>query len=233
MNDSTKVMSKDVFETMKKAFPFLKESPAEEIKQINNAGIVKKCATGEMLAGEGFLCNGVAFVVDGSVRVYTMSGDGREMTLYRIRGGESCVLTMLCFLGNTDNNTFAVAEDNATVIIIPQDSFNNLFNHSTAWSTFVFKSLSDKVTELMIFVEEFAFNSMDKRLAVYLYEASLAKGSKVLKTTHEQIASELGTAREVVSRLLKTFEKSGMVVLSRGEIEIDARALARYQLEGK
>jgi len=224
-------MQDHIFETMKKSFSFLEKSKDWEIDLINHAGILKKCTSGELLAGEGFLCNGVAFVVDGTVRVYTMSSDGREMTLYRIRMGESCVLTMLCFLGNTENSTFAIAEENASVIIIPQESFNKLFHTSPDWSAFVFRSLSDKVTELMLFVEEFAFHSMDKRLAIYLYEASLARHTNTILTTHEQIASELGTAREVVSRLLKTFEKNGMVVLSRGKIEVDARALAQFQLK--
>jgi len=224
-------MTTDIFLSMKKSFSFLEHSKKWEIDLINNAGILKKCESGEMLAGEGFLCNGVAFVVEGSIRVFTMSSDGREMTLYRIRAGESCVLTMLCFLGKTENSTFAVAEENASVVIMPQDAFNKLFNTSPEWSAFVFRSLSDKVTELMLFVEEFAFNSMDKRLAIYLYEASITSGSTVLRTTHELIASELGTAREVVSRLLKTFEKAGMVKLSRGKVSVDPRALAKYQLK--
>ena len=222
-------MTGEIFDLMKQQFSFLENSEQWQIDLINSSGIIKKCQSGEMLAGEGFLCNGVAFVSSGAIRVFTMSPDGREMTLYRIRKGESCVLTMLCFLGKTENNTFAIAEDNASVIILPQDAFNKLFNSSTEWSTFVFRSLSDKVTELMLFVEEFAFSSMDKRLAIYLYEASIINGSNTIKTTHEQIAGELGTAREVVSRLLKSFEKTGMVSLSRGEIEVQPRALAQYQ----
>ena len=223
-------MANSIFETMKQEFSFLNKSEQWQVDLVNYSGMLKRCESGEMLAGEGFSCNGVAFVVKGSIRVFTMSDEGREMTLYRIRKGESCVLTMLCYLGKTENNTFAVAEDNASVIILPQDAFNKLFHDSAQWSTFVFKSLSDKVTELMLFVEEFAFNSMDKRLAIYLYEVSIVNGSNILKTTHEQIASELGTAREVVSRLLKTFEKNGMVSLSRGEIEVQPRALVQYQL---
>lgn len=224
---------KTIIDTLSEAFPFALDCEKWEKELINNMAYSEKAKSGDMLAGEGFKCKGAAFVIKGIIRVYRLAEDGRELTLYRIGPGETCILTMLCFLGDTDYMSYAVVEEDTTMVVLPHNVFNQLFDKSPLWRNVVFKALTNKITELMMFVEEVAFNSMDKRLAVYLYETALAKSTKELKMTHEQIATELGTAREVVSRILKTFERQGMVKLARGVVTVIPKELAAYQFNVK
>ncbi|KEA63867.1 transcriptional regulator, Crp/Fnr family [Marinobacterium lacunae] len=164
----------------------------------------------------GDSCRQFLLVLEGSVRVQKLSENGREILLYRVESGQSCILTTACLLGNKAYQAEAFTETPVSAVIIPAPAFHKAMEDSESLREFVFSGYSQRLTELLMLIEAIAFGRLDCRLAGYL----LQNNCTVLKTTHQQIARELGTAREVVSRTLKEFEHKGWVRLSRGSIEL-------------
>jgi CRP/FNR family transcriptional regulator len=165
-------------------------------------------------------------LLSGTVRIQQLSEDGREIVLYRVHAGESCVLTTACLLAFEDYSAEGIAETEIEAIMIPRDVFDELMAISKEFRAFVFEAYSKRITDLFLVIEEIAFKRMYIRVAQKLLELQDARF--VLRLTHQQLATELGTAREVISRQLKEFERRGWVRLSRGEIELrDVAAIER------
>jgi CRP/FNR family transcriptional regulator len=167
---------------------------------------------------EGDSCAGIAFLLAGEIRVYKCAESGqREITLYEIGPGETCILNASCILGNNAYPANAVTTATSTLVIVPAHDFKSLLDSDGTMRAFVFTLLSQRLTEVMALVNEVAFGRLDERLEDYLVEKS-ADG--VLAATHQKISNDLGTSREVVSRLLKDFERQGRVLLARNEIRL-------------
>lgn len=166
---------------------------------------------------EGDSCAGIAFLLAGEIRVYKCGESGREITLYEIYPGETCILNASCILGNNAYPANAVTTAAGTLVLVPAHDFKRLLDNDDTMRAFVFSLLSQRLTEVMALVQEVAFGRLDERLADYLVEKS-ADG--VLAATHQKIANDLGSSREVVSRLLKDFERQGRVLLARNEIRL-------------
>tara|TARA_R110002111_G_scaffold130148_2_gene194967 strand:- start:491 stop:1159 length:669 start_codon:yes stop_codon:yes gene_type:complete len=181
---------------------------------------------GTVIFGPGNPAENLLLLVSGTVRVQQLSDAGREIVLYRVHAGESCVLTTACLLAFEDYSAEGIAETDVEAVLIPRDTFDELMSVSKAFRAFVFEAYSKRITDLFMVIEEFAFKRMDIRVAQKLLE--LKDATSVLRLTHQQLAIELGTAREVISRQLKEFERRGWLSLSRGEIELhDADAIGR------
>ena len=170
---------------------------------------------GMHLYWEGDSCSGIAFLLSGTIRVYRCSEAGREITLYEIGPGETCILNASCILGEKPYPANAVTLTEGEFVLIPADSFRRMLDLHETLRTMVFSLLSERLGDIMELVNEVAFRRMDERLMEYLVEKS---GNGLLLATHQKIASDLGTSREVVSRILKEFERQGKVALSRNEI---------------
>lgn len=213
---------------IKDAFPFINDMDPREIEELLNVVSIGAYPTGTVILEEGHACKNIALIIGGSIRVYKLSTEGKEITLYRIGRGDTCVLIVSCLMGNKEYPAIAEVEENVSLMMIPESYFKQLFFKKPAWQEFVFNTLSERLTEVMLVVEEIAFKSMDKRIAAFVYE-NIDKSSKdsVLEITHEVIAMELGTAREVVSRVLKDFEKKDIVALTRGKIFIKNKILLK------
>lgn len=172
----------------------------------------------------GAACENYFLVLEGIVKVRKVSESGHEIILYRIEAGKVCELTTSCLLADADYPADAVAESDARVLLIPKVHFYEAMSGSPEFRKFVFSSLDQGMHELVQLIEEVAFGHMDHRLACHLLD--LAGQQKIVTGTHYDLAVGLGTAREVVSRLLKEFEHRGWVRLHRGRIEIiDQEAL--------
>ncbi|MGB7244122.1 MAG: Crp/Fnr family transcriptional regulator [Sulfitobacter sp.] len=181
---------------------------------------------GALIFGPGNPAENLLLLISGTVRVQQLSEAGREIVLYRVHSGESCVLTTACLLAFEDYSAEGIAETDVEAILIPRDAFDELMSLSKAFRAFVFEAYSKRITDLFLVIEEIAFKRMDIRVAQKLLE--LRDASSVLHLTHQQLAIELGTAREVISRQLKEFERRGWLSLSRGEIELrDVGAIDR------
>lgn len=181
---------------------------------------------------EGGGCPGVAFVGVGDVRVYKVSSEGREVTLYHVGPGETCLLTLNAAMGTSLYPASAVVEAPVEAVAVPVESFRSWVRRHDAMSVFVFEQMAHRISDLMALIHEVVFRRMDRRVADYLASqyAGLAPGA-VLETTHGAIAAELGSAREVVSRVLKELEREGAVMLGRGHIELLDRDLLRRLAE--
>ncbi|NNE86545.1 MAG: Crp/Fnr family transcriptional regulator [Silicimonas sp.] len=185
-----------------------------------------KLPKGAQIFGPGKPAENLLLLISGTVRVQQLSEAGHEIVLYRVHAGESCVLTTACLLAFEDYSAEGIAETDAEAILIPRDDFDELMSISKEFRAFVFESYSKRITDLFLVIEEIAFKRMDIRVAQKLLE--LKDDHSVLHLTHQQLAVELGTAREVISRQLKEFERRGWLGLGRGVIEIhDAEAIAR------
>lgn len=180
---------------------------------------------GTVLFDERQPCRGFPFVLKGAVRVVKSAANGRELPLYRVLPGETCIITSSCLLGHVDYNARGLAEGDTELVFLPREQFDALLA-SPPFRNFVFQLFAARIAELMQLVEEVAFRNLDQRLAGLL----LGKG-QVVRITHQQLADELGSVREMVSRLLKGFAEQGLVALGREQVEIlDAAGLRRIAM---
>jgi CRP/FNR family transcriptional regulator len=192
---------------------------------LSDRSAVLKVPRGTVIFGPGKSPENMLFLLDGSVRVQQTSESGREIVLYRIHAGESCVLTTACLLAFDDYSAEGIAETDIEAAAIPRSVFDDLVAHSAAFRGFVFSAFSKRITDLFLIIDEVAFGRIDVRLAHKLGE--LADGAACVAATHQQLSVELGTAREVVSRQLQEFQRRGWIAQSRGTITLqDPAALA-------
>jgi CRP/FNR family transcriptional regulator, anaerobic regulatory protein len=166
---------------------------------------------------EGERCQDFVFMLAGEKRIYKCSDSGREITLYEIGSGDICVLNASCILSNTKLPANAATMSETEVLLIPAHHFLNMIAIYEEMRTFVHTRINESMTSIMTLIAEITFGKMDERLIDYLIEKS---ENKRLKRTHQQIACDLGTAREVVSRLLKNFERQDLVLCSRNLIQL-------------
>jgi len=169
---------------------------------------------------EGTPCGAYVMRLAGQSRVYKMSTGGREILLYRVSAGETCVITTTCLLGNSDYPASTIVEEPIRDVLIPSAAFHQLMIDSPVFRKFVMTNYGALISDLIVLLDEVAFHHLDARLAKVLLDVK----STHITRTHQQIADELGTAREVVSRQLKRLEQKGAVSLGRGQIEIINRS---------
>jgi len=165
-------------------------------------------------------CNKFMFILQGTIRIYQTTADGREMTLYRVEAGGLCALSLNSMLQNFTFNAIAETESDVTALVISEDEFKATMNGSETFRNYVLSSLTERLCETMYLLQDTAFNHLNMRLACMLGGLFERNQGALLKITHQDLAHELGTTREVISRILKEFEKQNCVKLSRGRIEL-------------
>jgi CRP/FNR family transcriptional regulator len=196
-----------------------KLSDTEKQLSLNNFSVVKY-KKGTNLHGAGKECEGLILVRSGELRFYIMSEEGRDVTLFRISEEENCILSASCILGNITFDVLIDAEQDTEILLLDLDTFEKLAKDNLYVENYIYKKSTDRFSEVMWAIEQILFMSFDKRLAVFLFDEAVKTKSNKIKYTHEQIAKYVGSAREVVSRMLKSFESQGILKLSRGTIEI-------------
>lgn len=205
-------------------YPALAELPVAEQDALLAQAMMVPIPAGTVVFDENQPCQGFPMLLSGSIRVIKSSPNGRELQLYRVLPSESCILTSSCLLGHTRYQARGIAEQDLEMVLLPAPSFHSLLGKNESFRNYVFHLFSDRLTDLMQLVSAVAFQKLDQRLAALL----VAKPSP-LRTTHQALADELGSAREIVSRLLKGFTEQGWVRLAREQIEvIDVAALKRF-----
>lgn len=203
-------------EQFRTIFPFSKGNH-ELVENIVAKGLRQSFGENTMLYWEGDSCSHIALVLSGDLRVYKAGETGREITLYEIGPGETCILNASCILSNMDYPANAKTLSRVEAILLPAYEFSAMLDSHAQLRAFVFNIISRRLASIMALLEEVVFNRMDERLDDYLLEKS---EDGLLEATHQAIANDLGTSREVVSRLLKDFERKGRVRLSRNSIEL-------------
>lgn len=195
-------------------YPVIGGLPAEAHERVMRAARWMHVPAGTLLFDDRQACEGFPFVVEGSIRVSKCAPSGRELPLYRVGAGETCIISSSCLLGHEDYNARGVTESDTLLVLLPKATFDALLA-DPAFRDFVFHLFAERIADLMQLIEEVAFRKLDQRLAALL----LGKG-QTLRVTHQHLADELGSVREIVSRLLKGLADQGLVKLSREQIEI-------------
>lgn len=203
-------------------FPALAAIRDEAWLKVRNDALSVSLPAGETVFREGDRCSNFFLVLQGAVRVQKLSESGREIVLYRVEAGQSCILTTACMLGGSNYNAEACTESEVAAVVLPFAAFRHALDGSHGFREFVFSAYAERITELLMLIDAISFGRIDQRLAAYLLQH--ANGAGMLQLTHQELARELGTAREVVSRMLKEFERRGMVELARGRITLQDRA---------
>jgi CRP/FNR family transcriptional regulator len=176
---------------------------------------------GTEIFSPGQTADNLWLLLDGTVKVQQKSESGRDIFLYRVHAGESCVLTTACMLAFEDYAAEGTAETDVRAVAIPRSTFDDLVARSPVFREFVFTAYSRRITDLFTLIDDIVFQRMDVRLASRLLE--LADADSVVHATHATLGTELGTAREVISRTLSEFQRRGWIEQSRGEVKIVAR----------
>jgi len=197
-------------------FPFLRDSP-ELTEELLKRAIPQAFPEGTNLYWEGDSCAQIVFLLAGEIRVFKAHPGGREITLYEITPGETCILNASCILARSSYPANARSTSPVAALLLSAADFTNLLDSHKEMRAFVFNLLGQRLTAVMTLLEEVVFNRMDERLSDYLIEKS---ADNLLESTHQAIANDLGTSREVVSRLLKDMERGGKVAISRHAIRL-------------
>lgn len=203
-------------------FKGLSRLPEDVRAELEAGSQIISAPAGTQIFAPGQSADNLLLLLEGSVRVQQKSETGREVFLYRVHAGESCVLTTACMLAFEEYSADGIAETDVKAVAIPRATFDNLVARSSVFREFVFAAYSRRITDLFTLIDDIVFQRMDVRLASRLLE--LADKDGVVHATHAVLGTELGTAREVISRTLSEFHRRGWVEQSRGEVRLTGRA---------
>ena len=206
-----------------------KLTPAQKEK-IAGSAVRRIAVKGTVLHNGSADCTGLLLIQHGQLRAYILSDEGREITLYRLFDRDICLFSASCMMRSIQFEMMIEAEKDTALWIVPTEVYQSIMQESAPVSNFTNEIMATRFSEVMWLIEQIMWKSFDKRLAAFLLEESALEETPVLKITHEAIANHLGTAREVVTRMLRYFQTEGMVKLARGTVEItDEAALEELQ----
>lgn len=206
-------------------FPVFNELTTQEQSQLLASATLRKIEKGTVIQDSAEDCLGLLLVHSGQLRAFIVSDQGKEITIYRLFERDMCLFTASCMMRSIQFDITITAEKDTQVWLIPVETYKALMEKSSVIANYTNEIMGTRFTEVMWLVEQIMWKSFDKRLAAFILEESNIEESEDLKITHEQIAAHLGTAREVVTRMLKYFQNEGIVKLKRGAIEITDRDL--------
>lgn len=209
-------------ERLLKIYPFLTELEDNLLEEILDRIIFNEYEVGSEIFSDKVSCIGFSFILEGKIRIYKLNeDDGREVTLYRISKGDSCFNTILCALTDSNQVSFAEVEENSIIGILPMNYFRKLLIDNPSFLKYIFKNLYGKFENVVEGLEKVTFSSIESRIIDYFKnKINENNGAKIVYTTHEKIAIDIGSSREVVSRNLKNLERRGILELGRGKIKI-------------
>jgi CRP/FNR family transcriptional regulator len=208
------------------AFPALAKAPPATLERLAAKSLHRRVPAGTVMFNERTPCTGFPLVLGGAVRVVQQYPNGRELQLYRVKPGESCLVSGSCLLGETAYPASGFAESEVELLIVPPAEFRSLVAEDEAFRAFVFSEFGERMATLMQLVEAIAYQKLDQRLAALLVERG-SGGRTTVQATHQALADDLGSVREIVTRLLRSFEDRGFVELGRERITLrDPVALA-------
>lgn len=201
-------------------FPFWNQIDNLLKIKLENAISERHVPNGTILHNGFSDCLGLVLIKHGQLRAFISSDEGREITLYRLFEHDICLFTASCMMQSIQFDIFIEVEKDTELFIIPPNIYKSIMEQSAIVANYTNEIMASRFSEVMWLIEQIMWKSFDKRLAKFLYEESILEGTLQLKITHEKIANHLGTAREVVTRMLKYFQNEDLVSLSRGIIEI-------------
>ena len=201
-------------------FPFWKKLPIQDQELLESAAAIRKYKKGENVHGGGLHCTGVVGIVTGRLRVYLLSPEGKEVTLFRLLEHDVCMLSASCLIKNIAFDVYVDAEIDTEILLISPAAYEDVGKRNNLLTTYVQDIITMRFSEAMWVMEQILFMNMDRRLAIFLLEQANIEESDTVSLTHQEIADHMSTAREVVSRMLKYFANEGIVQVSRKGIDI-------------
>lgn len=201
-------------------FPVWDKLTAPERELLTSAVVKRIAPKGTVLHNGSADCVGLFVIRSGQLRAYILSDEGKEVTLYRLFEQDMCLFSASCMMNSIQFDMTIEAEKDTELWIIPAEIYKKLMEGSVAVANYTNQLMASRFSEVMWLIEQVMWKSFDKRLAVFLLEESALDGSDTLYITHDKIAAHVGTAREVVTRMLRYFQSEGMVKLSRGTVEL-------------
>ena len=207
-------------------FPVWDKLNSQQQSKLKEVSHPLKVRAGEVVHNGSMDCLGLLLIRSGQLRVYTLSAEGREITLYRLFDHDICLFSASCVMPSVQFEVVVEAEKDCDLWVIPSCLFKNFMEDSAAVANYTNQLISSRFSEVMWLMEQIMWRSFDKRLAAFLLQESSLEDTAELKITHEKIANHMGTAREVVTRMLRYFQNEGLVRLTRGTVELtDIRRL--------
>ncbi|MEW6027940.1 MAG: Crp/Fnr family transcriptional regulator [Chloroflexota bacterium] len=212
------MLDSEQFNLLARSLPFLQHADESLARELKQSAFFARIPAGRDVFIEGDRVDGIALILSGVVRVYKVGETGREITLYRFGLGQSCILTANAILSRQSFPAIATVEQDAEAVMVPADAFRDWVRRYDLWREFVFDLLSRRLSTVMAVVDEVAFRRMDARLAALLLNRAGVQNP--MRITHQKIAAELGSSREVISRLLEDFADEGLLRAGRGTVEV-------------
>lgn len=200
--------------------PVFDKLTKEQQDTLTNSAFIRNFGKNEMLHNGSADCTGLFLVLSGQLRAFTISEEGRELTLYRLFERDICLFSASCMMRSIQFDVFIAAEKDTEVLVIPTEVYKNIMEVSAPLANYTNEIMASRFSDVMWLIDQVRGKSFDKRLAEFLLNEANIEGTDTLKITHETIGNHLGNPREVVTRMLKHFENDGMVKLSRGVVEI-------------
>lgn len=201
-------------------FPVWNKLSTEQQDLLERSAVWCSAKAGNVIHGGSEECLGLLLISYGRLRAYIFSDEGREITLYRLMERDICLFSASCVMNSIQFDLRIEAEKDTGFWLIPPDVYKKVMEHSAPLANYTNQIMAERFSEVMWLIEQMMWKSVDRRLAQFLLEESALEESNVLVITHEKIANHMGTAREVVTRMLKYFQNEGIVRLSRGKIEL-------------
>ncbi|MBQ8803000.1 MAG: Crp/Fnr family transcriptional regulator [Tyzzerella sp.] len=205
---------------LEKLFPFWSDLDDADKKQLEETMRVEKYGKGELIHRTDTGCKGILGVLSGQIRIYILSEEGREVTLFRIHENEVCVLSASCLLDSIEFDVLIEATEDTEVQVIQTCALNQIIKLNPAIELYLYKTVTENFSDVMWTMQQILFMRIDQRIAQFLWDEMVRKNSKTLQITHDEIAKHIGSAREVVTKVLKYLAKEEVVSLSRGKIEV-------------
>lgn len=191
---------------------------------LTSSSFVRKFGKGELLHNGSADCTGLILVINGQLRAFTISDDGREITMYRLFERDICLFSASCIMNSIQFDITITAEKETEVLVIPSEVYKNIMDVSAPLANYTNEVMASRFSDVMWLIDQVMWKSFDKRLAEFILNESYIEGADIIKITHEAIGNHLGSPREVVTRMLKYFVNEGLISLSRGTVKIIDKA---------
>jgi CRP/FNR family transcriptional regulator, anaerobic regulatory protein len=212
----------EISSTLKKLFPFFE---AELLRDLIEFASLKKVNTGDLLIRKGELINNMMLVLKGNIKIYRENDEGAEFFMYYLNPGQACAISMICMAGIEKSSITAVATEDSLLLSVPLPQMEKWAWEYKSWYDFVVGTYRSRFEELLQVLDQVAFRNMDERLEFYLKRQSRQGDLRIIQISHQQIANDLNSTREVISRLLKKMEQRGLLKLNRNNIELGEELL--------
>lgn len=206
--------------TIDQVYPFWSDLSEMERNFIITAAYTEKYNKGMLMHRSEDSCKGLITVLSGQLRTYIVSEEGREVTLFRVNADEVCVLSASCLLDSITFDVLIEATEDTEVLVLPASILNHLMQKNTKVELFLYKAATEKFSDVMWTMQQILFLKIDQRVAQFLWDEMVQKNNMTLSVTHDEIAKIIGSAREVVTKVLKYMVKENVLELKRGEITI-------------